>query len=218
MTDLQFKILNILYKTSEENIEFNRFILIEKLDSIKGLDDKSDIRIKEYIEYINTKNELTKEYLLLRKTLGKEVLGINDDDIILNFEELSKAAFINVIKRNIYSPKEYQYSDVLLTDIGKQVYEKEKNDRELLRTKLEREVSLLESNIKVNGYQYWIKASIVTTAIATIFYVIISYLQLVETRLTKIVEKSELEQKRPIDSLHQFQNGRDHYIISQTKP
>ena len=215
MTDLQFKILNILYKTSEENIEFNRFILIEKLDSIKGLDDKSDIRIKEYIEYINTKNELTKEYLLLRKTLGKEVLGINDDDIILNFEELSKAAFINVIKRNIYSPKEYQYSDVLLTDIGKQVYEKEKSKRE---QRINREDKLYNAQLDNIKEQKWIKVSAIVTAIATGLYTLFAGISLYQSLHQKELKSPLNEQKQTIDSLKLTPKIPVHQTLSPTKP
>ena len=127
MTDLQYRILEILYKPNKEDIEYNRFILIEKLKPLIGQDTKLNDSINANINYLNIKNELTKEYILLRKTLGKEGLGISDDNILLNFEELSKACFVDIIIKNPKLINEFRYSDVLLTKIGKQVFEKESN-------------------------------------------------------------------------------------------
>jgi len=153
MTDLQYRILEILYKPNKEDIEYNRFILIEKLNPLKlnpliGQDTKLNDSINANINYLNIKNELTKEYILLRKTLGKEGLGISDDNILLNFEELSKATFIDVRKKNITSPKVFQFSDVLLTEIGRQVFEKESN---IKNKKVIRENDLY----KAQFWSYW---------------------------------------------------------------
>jgi len=180
MTDLQYRILEILYKPNKEDIEYNRFILIEKLNPLIGQDTKLNDSINANINYLNIKNELTKEYILLRKTLGKEGLGISDDNILLNFEELSKATFIDVRKNNITSAKEFQFSDVLLTEIGKQVFEKESN---IKNKKVIRENDLYKA-------QFW---SSWTGAITMLFIIISTIFSIASYFTTAKISVEQIE-------------------------
>jgi len=180
MTDLQYRILEILYKPNKEDIEYNRFILIEKLNPLIGQDTKLNDSINANINYLNIKNELTKEYILLRKTLGKEGLGISDDNILLNFEELSKATFIDVRKNNITSAKEFQFSDVLLNEIGKQVFEKESN---IKNKKVIRENDLYKA-------QFW---SSWTGAITMLFIIISTIFSIASYFTTAKISVEQIE-------------------------
>ena len=221
MTDVQYKML--------ENLVNN------KIPCNTNLNGANPQILETVLAYIRNNNLHTYSDISNRSLLKEYALGVSDNDIEIAFDQLEGGGYIEKIDawRNATGHQNFldYTTHYKITTLGEVLQKDEYNFRNKIKfendEKLKREKEIFDaqleninSQIKVNGYQYRIKASIVATAIFTGLNLIPTFLPLLKSK--EQPPQSQPQQQKPllnnqVDSSTVIHKIRVPQTISQTK-